>query len=835
MTSKNNPEATTQPAATEGNPPVVDGIIRLRDANGALHDYAIDDFSEEKAKEVFTLLPPIWQQKIEAQAAFFQNYSRTITDIPEELRAPGAIEKLFAEISKNGGYIADTTSPAVKEFLDGPATAELRSSGLYKGYKSADAISELIASGAKIVMATPGQYLDMLALPYRGAAYAFGWMGDKLSTMPTLTPEKAYTLATAYQGMMYMATESEFAPKETKTEAPGTVGTAVGGVQTAVNYVAVGGIAVWNLVKGWFTGEKVTWDQAWKDAENYWTDGKGLKSASENAQTNAVAASLEEVRPAVEQRLRETTIDGMDISAYLNLEEGALIADKDGNVSTFEGQDAGLKPVIGPDGTNQLNASDIEQTELDKVRGDLFKDWSATGLVASGTAAGAGALTLKGAAQGFARTTLAGDRASVEKAHEAAKASYFKAKKALEDFENKAEHKNWRGKPLSDEAVEAARKKLTEALDKAMVDGNRLGMKLNEFAHDPISDAKASKNPFTKLLGNLAEGANKTLPDDAKLVDRTVNRLTALGRGPGAIAASVSGWGTNFAGGIARGAADAISPDERGPSVKPLFGQKAKEGAEAIRKLGEVEPTTNMGKLGKFFGKWGTGLSGVLTFAQPVVGLSTSEDAVGTATYSASTAGLAGAVWAAGGKQLGLKALGVGMRRIVPGAGLAMDGVDYLDGARTDNAQKKRDAAVSAATQGVGAAIGGAIGGAIGFFGGFGVGAAPGAIAGATIGTTVAGFASMATVPLANRLWPVKTEPKAADRSTPAPQVAAVVDARQASLSNEETVAALMAQNQLLMQQLQMATGRVGTGKTGFDAAAFARVSSNSAGAARQG
>ncbi len=145
MSSNNNPQATPQPpaeetaapvapapaasasaapaSAPEGNPPVVDGIIRLRDASGALHDYSIDSFDTASAEDVFSLLPTNWQSRIEAQAAFFENYQRTISDIPEELRAPGALERLFNTMREQGGYLSEETSPAVRAFLDGPNAA----------------------------------------------------------------------------------------------------------------------------------------------------------------------------------------------------------------------------------------------------------------------------------------------------------------------------------------------------------------------------------------------------------------------------------------------------------------------------------------------------------------------------------------------------------------------------------------------------------------------------------------------------------------------------------------------------------------------------------------
>ncbi|MBX9725712.1 MAG: hypothetical protein K2X09_00480, partial [Rickettsiales bacterium] len=368
------PADAAAPAAPAEDPPIVHGIIRLRDSNNQLHDFSLDQFGEAEGAQVRALLPTMWQEKIDAQAAFILNYRQTITDIPPELRAPGAFQKLFATIGKQGGHISDETSPAVRAFLDGPYCAELRRSGLYKGYKTADALGTLLSTAGSTLAATPEKYISGLTFPVRGLIYASGWVGDKLSAMPNVTEGQALALASAYQGAMYMATESEFAPKETKTAAPGTAGVAVGGIQSYFNYAMVFGFAAWNMVSGFITGKSVEWKDAWTDAENYWTEGKGLKNAEQTAQENAVSQALETVRPAVETLISGKTIAGIDPNPYLAVKPGDFIADGNGVIGTYQGPDAPVTPLNGPDGVTPLKTQSLEEKRLSDLNGGLIPD-----------------------------------------------------------------------------------------------------------------------------------------------------------------------------------------------------------------------------------------------------------------------------------------------------------------------------------------------------------------------------------------------------------------------------------------------------------------------------
>lgn len=796
MSSNNNPQATPQPpaeetaapvapapaasasaapaSAPEGNPPVVDGIIRLRDASGALHDYSIDSFDTASAEDVFSLLPTNWQSRIEAQAAFFENYQRTISDIPEELRAPGALERLFNTMREQGGYLSEETSPAVRAFLDGPNAAGLRNSGLFKGYQTADAIGNLIAGGANIVTSLPGQYIDALALPVRGLIYAGGAISNELNALPVLSREQALTMATAYQGMMYMATESEFAPRETRTEAPGAVGTAVGGIQSAFNYVAVGGIAVWNLVKGWFTGERVNWDQAWADAENYWTEGKGLRSASEIAQTNAVASSLDEVRPAVEARLRQTTINGVNMAPYLGVENGSLIVGQDGTVSTFNGQDAAPTPIMGPDGTTPLQAGQIEQTNLQGVPGSLGQDRSISGLTTTGLAVGGAALTYRGAAQGFARTMVIGNRPGIERTLRSTNSTLNAAQARLDAFDDGTRTTNWRGRPLD-------RAALQNAVDLAEDARNTAANRLAALPADPIADAQNSSSRITRTLGNLADDANHTLPADASRWQRAVSRVTSFGRPLGAGLAHTFNAGSGAVTGTVNGVASAITPNTPSPGgFFGSFGRWASRGLNAFAPLYTANQTlTNFNE----------------------------GDVAGTAIHGTQTAAIAGTM------------ARIGFSRATPIVGGLVSGGEFVNAAAHGDRNGMVSSGIDLGLIGGGAAIGaaaGAIGGPL----------APATVpAGAAIGATVGGLA-VAGRAIYNIFWGESPAPQTAasapaPRATPAPQVAAVVNAPQPGLSNDETVAALMAQNQLLMQQLQMATGRAGNGQVAFNANAF--------------
>lgn len=516
--------------AQEARPPVVDGIIRLRTPSGDTVEYSITDWNTANADKVYELLPESWQKKIDAQAAFFENYENTITGIPKELREPGAFEKLFKQMHEQGGHLGDEISAEVRAWLDGPNGAGLRSNGYYKGYATADAIATILARGYKVGSELIPKYFDALLLPVRGAAYATGWMGEKLTNAPTITPEKARTLATAYQGMMYMATESEFAPKETKTQKPNLLGNIVGGIQMGFNYVVVAGIAAWNYAIGWLTGKKVTWDEAWNNAVNSWTKGKGLKSASETAQTNAVAASLEEVRPVIEEQLSRTTIDGEDISRFLGVKEGDFVAGKDGNVSTFAGQDAGLNPLMGPDGKTPLPTSAVQQSELGQVTGGLFQDLSVTGVASTGIAMGAAyGLTYKGIGQGFGNVNADGGFSKLEKQAKAAEKAYTAAEKAYNSYHGKngltAKTTNWLGKPI-DEG------KLATTLSNAYDKWDNLDNKVT--LHSGASNVANRK---------LAQA----LPADAGFTQRYISHpLTVLGRPVGAAAAHT--WNAGSAG-----------------------------------------------------------------------------------------------------------------------------------------------------------------------------------------------------------------------------------------------------------------------------------------------
>ncbi len=151
------PADAAAPAAPAEDPPIVHGIIRLRDSNNQLHDFSLDQFGEAEGAQVRALLPPMWQEKIDAQKAFILNYRQTIADVPAELREPGGWEKFCADLSKQKGYVSDETSPAMRAFLDGPHCADLRRSGLYKGYKTTAALGTFLSTSYEIVEATPGK------------------------------------------------------------------------------------------------------------------------------------------------------------------------------------------------------------------------------------------------------------------------------------------------------------------------------------------------------------------------------------------------------------------------------------------------------------------------------------------------------------------------------------------------------------------------------------------------------------------------------------------------------------------------------------------------------
>lgn len=195
------------------------------------------------------------------------------------------------------------------------------------------------------------------------------------------------------------------------------------------------------------------------------------------------------------------------------------------------------------------------------------------------------------------------------------------------------------------------------------------------------------------------------------------------------------------------------------------------------------------------------------------------DDAVRIADKAANVMG------AAKTSRLGTLARGAGrlMGRAAPvitPAFFAMDSYNGVQALRAGDNRAATESFASAGTVAAGAAVGAGIG--VWFFG---VGAIPGAAIGAGVAgaaDTIGGFFGYGSKDIAARTYDANVRPaQPAPRATPAPQVAAVVNAPQPGLSNDETVAALMAQNQLLMQQLQMATGRAGNGQVAFNANAF--------------
>ena len=740
------PPVTVDPAATPApadaaapetpaeDPPIVNGIIRLRDSNNQLRDFRLDQFGEAEGSAVRALLPPMWQAKIDAQKAFILNYRQTITDIPADLRAPGGWEKLFADLSRQGGHISDETSPAVRAFLDGPYCAEWRRSTLYKGYKTKEALGTFLNTAGSIVAATPEKYISALTLPVRGLIYAGGWVGDKVSAMPSVTEGQALALASAYQGAMYMATESEFAPEKTKTSAPGTVGTAGGYLVSGFNNVMVFAFAAWNMVSGYISGKPVEWKDAWKDAENYWTSGKGLKGAEETAQEIAVSKALEDVRPAVETLLRSKTIAGIDPNPYLDVKQGDFIAYGNGVIGTYQGPDAPVTPLPGPDGVTPLKTQSLEEKRLADLQGGLFSERTTTNIGASALGAGAAyGLTYKGIHQGYGNVNADGGFGKLSKQAEAAKKALDAAEQRVNDA-MQGKREGLLRKPISLTEAVVARKTAFDTLT-------------------DLEDQVAKHSSAAVMKGRIDL---QKLPADAGFFQKYVSHpLTVVGRPVGAGLAHTTNAARDMFDGIATGTAQTMAPNH----APRASGAAATKTAEIINDVAERTPTSWFGKAGAALGKVGTHLGIASAFVHPVINATNSTDTQGTVTYAGEGAAIAGAtLWKSGGK-LGIKALGVGAKKIVPGLNIGVSTVDVVEGYRTGDNQKFRDGSVSLATQGLGTTIGGAIGG-LGFLAGpVGLASAP---AGVAIGSSIGGWLSMATVPAAQYLWPTRQTTQAA-------------------------------------------------------------------------
>lgn len=192
---------------------------------------------------------------------------------------------------------------------------------------------------------------------------------------------------------------------------------------------------------------------------------------------------------------------------------------------------------------------------------------------------------------------------------------------------------------------------------------------------------------------------------------------------------------------------------------------------------------------------------------------------------------------AANASRLGTFARGAGRLagRAAPVLTPAFFAVDSYNGVQALRAGDNRAATESFASAGT-VAAGAAVGAGIGVWA-FGVGAIPGAAIGAGIagfGDTIGGFFGYGSKDIAGRTYDanVRPAPTTAPRTTPAPQVAAVVKVPQSVENLQLTQEEL---NAIMQSRMAVSRSQAGTGKTGFDAAAFARVTSNAAGAARNG
>lgn len=766
MADEDNKNQETNTPAQAGAPEtskLPPSIVRIKDAQDGVHEFDLAKLDEKQAAELYALLPEHRQKAAKELAPFFLNFKNAIKDIPEELKKPGAIEACMLQLQKQGGFMAEDTSKEVLAFLNGPYCADLRRSGLYKGVKSTKEVADLAAGVMKTGTESILAYMSALGLPFRLINAGIDKTLEAAGTAAKLTESQAMALATAYQGAMYMATDSETAPAATKSRDPNWADHIQTGAQFGWQYVAVVGMAIWNMVTHYDSKKDFAenWQTAWAEAKTKQTGGKDFFSYDDKLKANAVERTEGKARPEIQAMLKGVgTVAGVNAAPYMDaLQNDTYYVGYDSKVYRTIGGKPEAQPVAAPDG-NPLTQGMRNAFVGEQVRGGLFDDIGVNANTAGSALGVAGAAaTYKGVAQGAAHTvvtesTLVADK-RLAKAEEKLKGLEARADRALKGEKSHF----WSRKPESLE-------KLEEAINKAEAEVAALKATRAALPQDPIQHAKEAGNAAQRLMGRMAEEATKELPANAGKVARIAHSFVEVGQWAGSLvgragmltAVAVKNTGTfllkdvpmgvfekvkGFATGVVHGTAASLTPTNT----------NGKPGNLAMG-LADVANQTEKeaGLIGKLVGKAGTLVLKGASVINPVMNLAHANgenDKAGMAIYGAETAGVVAA----------LKILG---RKAIPGLNAGLSSVDFADGYRKGDGAKMVKAGTELGTMGAG----GAIGGLLGLLGGpFAPATVP---AGIAIGASIGGWLGIGTGIAAERAY-MKHHDVTAQAEQPAP------------------------------------------------------------------
>lgn len=306
-----------EPVKVEAFKPLRPGELRIKDAQGMVHEFNLNTLDEASGQELFDALPKERQEAALKQKEFIKNFKNSIKDIPPELLKPGALEELFAKLVENQGYATEKFTDAQRQFLDGNWGADLKRNGFYKGFKRADEVTQLASDALGFAGGTVDSFFAILGLPGRAFSVGVDWSQETLSATPEITDGQALAVAAAYQGALYMSTDwSELQKRERE---PTVADQAVAGFQVGRDNIAVFLMAAWKAVTNFIKEGKWEWSKAWDEAEKSYTDGKGIASYDARVREHIYSGTEPAKRPEVEEALRAAKqVAGVEVAPYFD-------------------------------------------------------------------------------------------------------------------------------------------------------------------------------------------------------------------------------------------------------------------------------------------------------------------------------------------------------------------------------------------------------------------------------------------------------------------------------------------------------------------------------------
>lgn len=204
-TGSNNPETPQTGASAANSPEALAALPTQITVSG--QQFELRNMSAQRAAELYGLLSPADQARVNRLAGFIENFRAPITtELPEALREPGRLEEFVRQLQRGSGRMLDDAPDWAKNLYTQSMNTAGATANSLPGADYVRSIVGVFQGGAQVVGGTAnalGEARDWMMMPPRAIAYALTRGREWLSSTGTPpTAEQAMALATGYQGAL---------------------------------------------------------------------------------------------------------------------------------------------------------------------------------------------------------------------------------------------------------------------------------------------------------------------------------------------------------------------------------------------------------------------------------------------------------------------------------------------------------------------------------------------------------------------------------------------------------------------------------------------------------